>query len=88
MVRTRREEGKPIDETQIFDDVSNFLMAGMEGTTNVLSFSLYFLQTNPEVKAKLQAELHQNRKAVQEFDHRKIMSLPYLVSLPRFRPSK
>ncbi|WAO93392.1 Hypothetical protein NCS54_01093900 [Fusarium falciforme] len=81
MVRTRRKEGKKVDETQIFDDVSNFLMAGMEGTTNVLSFATYFLLTHDDVMKKLQDELLEARTAIQEFDHRQIMALPYLTGV-------
>lgn len=80
MVRTRRQDGKKVDENQIFDDTSNFLMAGMEGTTNVLSFATYFLLTHHDVRKKLQAELLEAKTAIQEFNHRRIMVLPYLVS--------
>ncbi|KAH7242784.1 cytochrome P450 [Fusarium tricinctum] len=81
MVRTRRQEGKKVDENQIFDDVSNFLMAGMEGTTNVLSFATYFLLTHDGVRKKLQAELFEAKTAIQEFNHQKIMALPYLTGV-------
>lgn len=79
IVKSRRETGDPIDFDPLFDDVFNYIVAGMEAVSYVMSFGTYFILTNPEAKAKLEKELLEARPFIQNFDHRKIMGLPYLV---------
>ncbi|KAL8825714.1 MAG: hypothetical protein Q9191_004243 [Dirinaria sp. TL-2023a] len=81
IVKSRRKTGAPLDFAPLFDDVFNYIVAGMEATSYVLSFATYFLLTNPEVKAKLEAELFEAKPFIQEFDHRRIMALPYLTAV-------
>ncbi|CAG8180424.1 unnamed protein product [Penicillium nalgiovense] len=49
----------------------------MEATSYVLSCGTYFMPHNPRVKAKLEAELAEAQPYIRNFDHRKIMALPY-----------
>lgn len=84
IVKSRRKTGDAIDFGPLFDDVFNYIVAGMEAVSYVMSFGTYFILTNPEVKAKLERELSEARAFIQDFDHRKIMSLPYLVRRPKF----
>lgn len=58
----------------------------MEAVSYVMSFGTYFILTNPDVKAKLERELLEARPFIQDFDHRKIMGLPYLVCQPILSP--
>ncbi|QKX54319.1 uncharacterized protein TRUGW13939_01405 [Talaromyces rugulosus] len=82
MTDAKRKTGEPLRPDQLFDDILNYLVAGMEATSYVLSFATYFLLNNPEAKAKLEAELLDASPFIRdEFDHRKIMALPYLTAV-------
>lgn len=79
-IEAKRKTGELLRQDQLFDDILNDLVAGMEATSYVLSFGTYFLLNNPDVKAKLEAELREVSPFIrEEFNHRKIMTLPYLV---------
>lgn len=80
MIDAKRKTGEALRPDLLFDDILNYLVAGMEATGYVLSFGTYFLLNKPEAKAKLEAELREASPYIRdEFDHRKIMALPYLV---------
>lgn len=50
------QTGEKLDVTNVRAQVVTFLVAGHETTSGALSFALYFLATNPEVRARAQAE--------------------------------
>ncbi|RHZ63460.1 cytochrome P450 [Aspergillus thermomutatus] len=82
MIEAKRKTGEPLRPDQLFDDILNYLVAGMEATSYVLSFGTYFLLNSPEAKAKLEAELLEASPFIREkFDHRRIMALPYLTAV-------
>ncbi|KAH8820751.1 cytochrome P450 [Xylogone sp. PMI_703] len=81
MIESRRRKGEPLQPEQLFDDIINYLTAGMEATGYVLSFATFFLLRHPEARVKLERELFESKSSIQEFDHRKIMSLPYLTAV-------
>ncbi|KAJ5095320.1 hypothetical protein NUU61_004676 [Penicillium alfredii] len=81
MVTARRKRGEDLRPEQLFDDLLNYIIAGMEATSYVLSFGTYALLRNPRVKAKLEAELVEAQPFIRDLDHRKIMALPYLTAV-------
>ena len=79
-IDAKHKAGEPLRPDQLFEDILNYLVAGMEATSYVLSFATYFLLNNPDAKAKLEAELREASPFIrEEFSHRRIMALPYLV---------
>ncbi|RDW75369.1 trichodiene oxygenase-2 [Coleophoma cylindrospora] len=81
IVKSRRKTGDVLSSTLIFNDVFNYIVAGMESSSYVLSFATYFILTNPDAKAKLEKELLEARPFIRNLDHRKLMTLPYLTAV-------
>lgn len=52
-----KKTGERLDDRQIRDECIEFLIAGHETTSGLLSFAIYFLLNNPEAMAKAQAEV-------------------------------
>jgi len=52
-----KKSGEKLDDKQIRDECIEFLIAGHETTSGLLSFAIYFLLKNPEVLARAQAEV-------------------------------
>ncbi|GAA4357475.1 cytochrome P450 [Variovorax defluvii] len=52
-----KKTGERLDDRQIRDECIEFLIAGHETTSGLLSFAIYFLLNNPDVLAKAQAEV-------------------------------
>jgi cytochrome P450 len=82
IVKSRRETGDVIEFGPLFDDVFYYIVAGMEAVSYVMSHGTYLILTNPEVKEKLERELFEAKLFIQDFNHRNIMGLPYLVCQP------
>jgi cytochrome P450 len=57
LMRARDEDGSGMSDKQLRDEVMTFLLAGHETTALALSWSWHLLAQNPEVEAKLHAEL-------------------------------
>lgn len=57
LLEARDEEGRPMPDQQLQDEVMTLLVAGHETTANALSWTLYLLAQHPEVEAKLLTEL-------------------------------
>ena len=57
LVRTRHEDGSPLPEQEIRDELLTLMMAGYETTTGALAWSLERLMRNPEPMRKLREEL-------------------------------
>ena len=51
------ENGRPMDDELLMDEVVNLFSAGHETTSNALTWTFYLLAQHPEVMAKLQAEV-------------------------------
>lgn len=79
MIRANRKRGDKLRPEQLFDDILNYIIAGMEATSYVLARGTYFMLHNPRVKSKLEAELAEAQPFIRNFDRRQIMALPYLV---------
>jgi cytochrome P450/NADPH-cytochrome P450 reductase len=52
-----KKTGERLDDRQIRDECIEFLIAGHETTSGLLSFAIYFLLNNPEAMAKARAEV-------------------------------
>lgn len=52
-----KKTGERLDDRQIRDECIEFLIAGHETTSGLLSFAIYFLLNNPDAMAKAQAEV-------------------------------
>ncbi len=57
LLEARDEDGKPMSEKQLRDEVATLFVAGHETTANLLAWSFYLLAKNPAVEAKARAEL-------------------------------
>ena len=51
------EDGRPMDDDLLMDEVVNLFSAGHETTSNALTWTFYLLAQHPKVMAKLQAEV-------------------------------
>jgi cytochrome P450 len=80
MVKSTQKTGETLKPDMLFGDIFNYLIAGMEATSYVLAWATYLLLTNPKVKTRLEQELFEANSSIKDFDHQKIMALPYLVS--------
>ena len=57
LLEARDEEGAPMTDQQLRDEVMTLFLAGHETTANALSWTLYLLAQNPAIEAKLHEEL-------------------------------
>jgi cytochrome P450 len=57
LMRVRDDDGTGMSDKQLRDEVLTFLLAGHETTALALSWTWHLLAQNPEIEAKLQAEL-------------------------------
>jgi cytochrome P450 len=57
LMGARDEEGKPMSDTQLLDEIRTLYLAGHETTANTLSWSWLLLSQKPEVYATLEAEI-------------------------------
>ena len=57
LLETRDEAGGAMTDKQIRDEAMTLFLAGHETTANALSWTLYLLAKNPEVRARLEAEV-------------------------------
>jgi len=74
MVSARDEEGQPMTNKEIRDELMTLLIAGHETTASSLTWSFYWIHHLPEVREKLLAELD----SVDNQDSSTIAKLPYL----------
>ncbi len=57
LLRARDEDGRPIDEVLLRDEVITMFLAGHETTAVALSWTLWLLSRHPEVHARVRAEV-------------------------------
>jgi len=74
LLAARDEEGNPMSEQQLRDEVITLFVAGHETTANALAWSFYLVAQHPTAEAKLLAELAPLQG--------KTPSLPDLATLP------
>jgi cytochrome P450 len=78
LMQARDENGNPISDAHIRNELGSILGAGHETTATALAWALYELGRHPAVLAKLRAEL---ASAGQEADTGVIIKLPYLSAV-------
>ncbi|MEZ4869522.1 MAG: cytochrome P450 [Caldilineaceae bacterium] len=59
LLAARDDEGNPMSEQQLRDEVVTLFVAGHETTANALAWSFYLVAQHPDVESKLLAELAQ-----------------------------
>ena len=57
LLAARDENGEPMDERQLHDEVVTLFIAGHETTANALTWTFYLLAENPAVTQKLMTEI-------------------------------
>ncbi|MEW5850334.1 MAG: cytochrome P450 [Myxococcota bacterium] len=57
LLAARREDGSPMADEVLRDELLTLLVAGHETTASALAWAFYLLHRNPDVLARLQAEL-------------------------------
>lgn len=78
MMAARDEEGNPMTDQELRDELLILLFAGHETTATAMAWSLYWVHKQPEVYEKLMAELN-NLPA--DADAMTIFRLPYLTAV-------
>ncbi|RKE18382.1 cytochrome P450 [Streptomyces sp. TLI_171] len=57
LIAARDEDGQPLDERELADQVATLVLAGAETTSSALAWALRLVAEHPEVERKLHAEL-------------------------------
>lgn len=78
LLEARYEDGQPMSDIEIQDELMTMLFAGHETTANSLAWSFYWLHRLPEVGQKLQTELKSQSPEAELNDTAK---LPYLSAV-------
>ncbi len=78
LLLVRDEDGQPMSDIELKDELITMLMAGHETTATALTWAMYWIHKLPDVKAKLMAELESLGKNA---DSMAIASLPYLTAV-------
>jgi cytochrome P450 family 110 len=78
MLSARDEEGQPMTDEELRDELVTLLMAGHETTASAISWALYWIMRSPTILEKLLTELN----TCEDLDDAKILSrLPYLSAV-------
>jgi pentalenene oxygenase len=56
LTTVRDDDGGPLTDKEIHDQIVTFLLAGMESTAGVIAWALHLIGTHPDVHAQIQAE--------------------------------
>jgi len=75
LLSARDEQGEPMTDSQLRDELVTLLLAGHETTATALAWALYWSQKLPEVRQKLRKELDE---LGENPDPMAIVKLPYL----------
>jgi cytochrome P450 len=59
LMDARDDEGQPMSTEQLLDEIRSLYLAGHETTATTLSWTWFLLSRNPDVYAKLEAEIEQ-----------------------------
>jgi cytochrome P450 len=78
MMAARDEDGQPMSDIELRDELLTLLFAGHETTATGLAWSLYWVHQQPEVYQKLMAELY---SLAPDADPMTIFKLPYLTAV-------
>ncbi|VXD15531.1 putative cytochrome P450 110 [Planktothrix serta PCC 8927] len=78
MIAARDEEGNPMTDQELRDELLTFLFAGHETTATAMAWALYWIHHQPEVYEKLMSELNSLSR---DADGMEIFRLPYLTAV-------
>ncbi|MEQ9667802.1 cytochrome P450 [Coleofasciculus sp. G2-EDA-02] len=78
LLSAQDEEGKPMTDEELHDELFTLLLAGHETTATAIAWALYWVYRSPEVQNKLLQELD---SLGQEADPLDIARLPYLTAV-------
>jgi cytochrome P450 family 110 len=74
LMAARTQEGEPLTDNELRDELMTLLAAGHETTATALTWAFYWIHKFPEIRERLLAEFRQADSA----DHGAIARLPYL----------
>ncbi|KZT04037.1 cytochrome P450 [Laetiporus sulphureus 93-53] len=72
-----------LPEDELLGQMSTFIFAGMDTTSNALARTLDLLAKHPEVQEKLRAEIQEARRNNEEIPYDQLVELPYLDAVCR-----
>jgi cytochrome P450 len=78
LMSARDEEGQPMTDEELRDELMTLLFAGHETTATAISWAFYWIYKLPEIREKLLAELD---SLGEDFDSNTIFKLPYLTAV-------
>ncbi len=78
LVQAKDEEGQGMSDQEVRDELMTILVSGHETTASSLTWALYWLHQNPEIKEKLLEELD---SCDDPTDPQKLYALPYLTAV-------
>jgi len=78
LLLARDEDGQPMADIELKDELMTMLMAGHETSATALTWAMYWIHKLPDVKATLMAELE---SVEEDADSMAIVSLPYLSAV-------
>ena len=78
MLSARDEEGRPMSDEELKDEMMTLLTAGHETTATALAWAFYWIEKLPEVKEKLLQELD---SLPEHPDPLEVARLPYLTAI-------
>ena len=76
MMATRDEDGEPMADQELRDELMTLLIAGHETTATAIAWALYWVHRNSEVRQQLMAELSEWKAQGAVLDA--VIKLPYL----------
>ena len=78
LLATRDEQGQPLTDGELRDELMTLLFAGHETTATAIAWGMYWLHANPHCLAKLRAELDALPDETPPMD---LLKLPYLMAV-------
>jgi cytochrome P450 family 110 len=78
LIAARDEDGQPMSDQELRDELLTLLLAGHDSSGATLSWAIYLIHAHPLVKARLQAEIDQ---LPPDADPMAIARLPYLSAV-------
>ena len=78
LLSARYEDGEPMSDIELRDELMTLLLAGHETSANALAWAFYWIESLPEVKEKLLAEIE---SLGEDSDPMDTFKLPYLTAV-------
>ncbi|WP_017297175.1 cytochrome P450 [Nodosilinea nodulosa] len=78
LLAARDGDGQGLSDQELRDELITLLVAGHETTATAIAWSLYWVHRQPEIQARLRAELQAERQTLDSDDPVALTRLPYL----------